>query len=207
MAGVDAGAGEDVVLDRFKEADEAATDDVADVNEEGADDEAEVDDDDGNDEAREDTLDAIIVEADASKLGIDDDEDEDDEDDVGEVAHILPDTVDGGVGIRGDGIDFELFADETIEGVDDEGDSVGDGADNPGKRASLFLTGVGFGGAVRGGGAIVGVVGGGVVRGARTVGVLGAIGVVGGGVVSSFGVGIDLGGGLRNGGNRGGEER
>ena len=99
-----------------------------------------------------------------------------------------------------------MFADETIEGVDDEGDSVGDRADNPGKGAGLFLTGVGFGGAVRGGRVIVGVVRGGVVRGSRAVGVLGAIGVVGGGVVSSLGVGIDLGGGLRNGGNRGGEE-
>ena len=142
MAGVDTGAGEDVILDILKETDEAATDDVADVNKEGADDKAEIDQDNSNDEARKDALDAVIVEADAGKLGVDDDDDKDDEDDVGEVAHVLPDAVDGGAGVGGNGGDFELFADKTVERVYDDGYGIGDGTDDPREGASLLLADV-----------------------------------------------------------------
>ena len=183
---VDGGAGEDFGLDGFEEVDEAAADDVADIDKKGADDEAEVNNNYGNNEAREDAFNAVIIDAETGELGVDDDDDENDENDVGEVAHVLPDAVDGGGSIGGDGFDFELFADEAVEGVNDDGDGVGEGADDPREGAGLGLAGVGGVGGVGAVGGAVGGVFGGAFGGVRVGGAVGRLS--GGGVVDGDGV-------------------
>lgn len=134
--------GDDVFLNSGEEATEAVADDIADVDGERTDDETEVDKEDGDDEAREDALDAVIVDAEAGELRIDDDEEEDDEDDVSDVAGVLPDDVNRGGVVHRDGRDFEHVADSGIEGVDSVCDNAAAGADEPRERAGLFLTGV-----------------------------------------------------------------
>ena len=72
--------GDDGLLNAGKEFAESGSDDITEVDGERTDDEAEVDEDDGDDKAREDAFDAVVVDAEAGELRINDDKEEDDED-------------------------------------------------------------------------------------------------------------------------------
>lgn len=76
-------------------------------------------------------------------MGIDDDEKEDDEDDIGEFAGFLPDLVDGGVAVGGDGRNDEKVVDEVVDFVGETTGGVEEGAESPRDRASFALADVG----------------------------------------------------------------
>lgn len=122
------------------EVDDTVAENIADVDEERTDDKAEVDKDDSDDDAREDAFDAVIIDAQAGELGIDDDENEDNEDDVGKVAHVLPDEIDGRAVVGRDSVDFEEFVEDAGDVVDERAKKSGGGTDNPKELAGLFST-------------------------------------------------------------------
>lgn len=74
-------------------------------------------------------------------MGVDDDEDKDDEDDVGDVADIFPYQIDRRILVGGDGADDEPAAEYLIDDVDEFGESVGGGTDEPTEAADLVVTG------------------------------------------------------------------
>lgn len=132
----------DGVLNLGKEIDEARADNVADVNEERGDEETEVDHDDGDNDAREDAFDTVIIDAETSDLGIDDDKNENNEDNVGDFADFLPDFVDAGIVVGRDRLDDEKVVDEVIDTVDEATGGVEERTEHPRDRAGLALTDV-----------------------------------------------------------------
>ena len=67
-------------MDTSKETAEAGTENITDINGKLTDEETEIDENNGDDDAWKDTFDAVVVEAEAGKLGVDNDEEEDNED-------------------------------------------------------------------------------------------------------------------------------
>lgn len=120
-----------VGLDIGKEVDKAGTGNVADVDEERSDEKAEINHDDGDDDAREDAFYAVIVDAETGNLGVDDDEEENDENNIGNLTGFLPDFVDGGFVVGGDGLDDEEIVDVTINTVDEFAGGIEEGAESP----------------------------------------------------------------------------
>ena len=143
-------------FDVREEGAEVGADNVADVNESGADDEGEVNQNGADDDFREDSFDAVIAEADASDLGIDDDQDKDNKDDVSDAADVFPDETDGGFFIEGDGFDNEEVFDDVVNTVDGVRDDAGGRTDEPADGAGLVPTGV-FSGAGLGFGFVLGL--------------------------------------------------
>lgn len=127
-------------LDAGEELTEVGPDDVAEVDGERTDDEAEVDKYDGDDETGEDAFDAVVVEAEAGELRINDNEEEDDEDDVGDAAGVLPDEVDWGVGFHAERRDNRKTIYDIVDGVDKLSDDAGGWANNPSESANLVFT-------------------------------------------------------------------
>lgn len=130
------------MLNTGKEFAESGPDDITEVDSERTDDEAEVDEDDGDDKAREDAFDAVVVDAEAGELRINDDKEEDDEDDVGDVAGVLPDEVDGRVGFHTKGRNNRKTIYDVVDSIDEFGDDTGGRTDNPSEGADLVFAGV-----------------------------------------------------------------
>lgn len=134
--------GDDRLLNAGKEFAESGSDDITEVDGERTDDEAEVDEDDGDDKAREDAFDAVVVDAKAGELRINDDKEEDDEDDVGDVAGVLPDEVDGRVGFHTKGWNNRKTIYNVVDSINEFGDDTGGWTDNPSEGADLVFAGV-----------------------------------------------------------------
>lgn len=134
--------GYDGLLNAGKEFAESGPDNITEVDGERTNDEAEVDEDDGDDKAREDTLDAIVVDAEAGELRINDDKEEDDENDVGDVAGVLPDEVDGRVGFHTEGWNNRKTIYDVVDSINEFGDDAGGRTDNPSEGADLVFAGV-----------------------------------------------------------------
>lgn len=134
--------GDDRLLNTGKEFAESGPDDITEVDSERTDDEAEVDEDDGDDKAREDAFDAVVVDAEAGELRINDDKEEDDENDVGDVAGVLPDEVDGRVSFHTKGWNDRKTIYDVVDSIDEFGDDAGGWADDPSEGADLVFAGV-----------------------------------------------------------------
>lgn len=134
--------GDDGLLNAGKEFAESGSDDITEVDGERTDDEAEVDEDDGDDKAREDAFDAVVVDAKAGELRINDNKEEDDENDVGDVAGVLPDEVDGRVGFHTKGRNNRKTIYDVVDSIDEFGDDAGGWADNPSEGTDLAFAGV-----------------------------------------------------------------
>lgn len=137
---VDFAVCDDVFLDAGEEFAEVGPDDVAKVDGERTDDETEIDKDDSDNEAREDAFDAVVVEAEAGELGIDDNEEEDDEDDVSDATGVLPDEVNWRVGFHAKRRNDRKAIYDIVDSIDEFSDDAGGRADNPGESADLVFT-------------------------------------------------------------------
>lgn len=134
--------GDNAGLNAVEKFDNTTTDNVTNINGKSTDVKTEVDKDSRDDNARENAFDAVIIDADASDLRIDDNQNKDDKDEIGEVANFLPNLINTGRSVGGDGLDDEDIFDGTIEVVDETAAGLDATTNNPREGVGGVLTDV-----------------------------------------------------------------
>lgn len=149
---------DDALLNVIEDIFEGGAGDITEVDEGLTDKEAEVAENDTDDDARKSAFDTIVTNADAGKLGIDDDEDKDDENDVTEVAYIVPDNMNSTRGTALDRVDGEEVVYGGVDIVNNTADNTSAWANKPTESARFIgasVVGDGFLRFCSGGGAKV----------------------------------------------------